>query len=250
MIMLNPPTFPKLSRPRASDEIASAIHAQIAAGKLPVGTRLPSERVLAEQFGVSRNTLREAMRSIEHAGLISLKKGAIGGAIVHNRSGEAIGTSLVNMYHLGAISASDLTQARILYESIIIRLACKNATAQDIAALHANIKTAEQARLSGDFDRRIEAHIEFHRMLARMAGNSIMVVVMNGVLDIMVKFVRTLGPYDNSIVTPSRKRFMKHFEAGDSEAAVAEMQTLLTRLEKRYLSKVALPESIPADEPL
>jgi GntR family transcriptional repressor for pyruvate dehydrogenase complex len=233
--------FHKLRETRASDEIAAEIRARLAAGKLPVGTRLPSERVLAEQFGVSRNTLREALRSLEHAGLISLQKGAVGGAIVHDKSGEAIGSSLVNMYHLGAISPGELTQARILYEAIIIRLACEKATQADIDALNANIEAADLARKAGDFNSRIELHLEFHRMLARIAGNSIMVVVMNGVLDIMVLFLNTLGPYDNSFVTPSRKRFMKHFEARDAEAAVAEMETLLKKLEKHYLSRVTLP---------
>jgi GntR family transcriptional repressor for pyruvate dehydrogenase complex len=246
--MSTAPVFRKLRESRASDEIAAEIRAQLAAGKLPVGTRLPSERILAEQFGVSRNTLREAMRSLEHAGLISLQKGAVGGAIVHDKSGEAIGSSLVNMYHLGAISPKDLTQARILYESIIIRLACESATQEDIDALNANIEAADQARKSGDFNSRIEQHIEFHRILARIAGNPIMVVVMNGVLDIMVRFLNTLGPYDNSFVTPSRKRFMRHFEARDAEAAVAEMEALLKKLEKHYLSRATVPRPAKAED--
>jgi hypothetical protein len=65
-----------------------------------------------------------------------------------------------------------------------------------------------------------------------------MFAVMNGVLNIMTKFVHSIGPYDNSIVTPSRRRFLKHFAARDADAAVAEMETLLKKLEKRYLSRV------------
>ena len=150
----------------------------------------------------------------------------------------SIASSLVDMYHLGGIRPRDLTQARIMYESSIIRLACKNATAADIAALHANIEAADTARKSGNFPLRIEAHLEFHRMLARIAGNPIMVVVMNGVLGIMLRFLQTIGPYDNTFVTPSRKRFMKHFAARDVDKAVTEMETLLKRLEKNYLSQV------------
>jgi GntR family transcriptional regulator, transcriptional repressor for pyruvate dehydrogenase complex len=236
------PVFRKLRGARASDEIAAQIRSQLAAGKLPVGTRFPSERALAEQFGVSRNTLREALRSLEHAGLIRLKKGASGGAIVQDRSSDAIVSGLLDMYHLGGIRPSDLTQARIMYESIIIRLACANATPADIAALNANIEAADEARKSGDFGARIDLHIEFHRMLARIAGNPIMVAVMNGVLDIMTRFLRSIGPYDNTFVTPSRRRFMKHFAAANTDAAVAEMETLLKRLEKNYLSRVTVLE--------
>lgn len=238
--MADSPVFRKLRSERASDEIAAQIRAELAAGKLPIGTRLPAERTLAEQFGVSRNTLREAMRSLEHAGLIRLQKGATGGAIVQDRSGDAIASSLVDMYHLGGIRPRDLTQARIMYESSIIRLACKNAKQADIDALNANIVAADEARKSGNFDKRIEVHLEFHRMLARIAGNPIMVVVMNGVLGIMRRFLHTIGPYDNTFVTPSRRRFMKHFAARDVNAAVAEMETLLKKLEKSYLSRVPI----------
>lgn len=237
--------FRKLRDGRASDEIAAQIRSQLAAGNLPIGTKLPAERLLAEQFGVSRNTLREAMRSLEHAGLIRLQKGTNGGAIVQDRSSEAIMSGLVDMYHLGGIRPGDLTEARIMYETIIIRLACAKATPEDVDALNANITAAEEARLSSNFNQRIETHIDFHRMLARIAGNSIMVVVMNGVLDIMIRFLQTVGPYNNTFVTPSRRRFMKYFAAGDADAAVAEMEKLLRRLEKLYLSRVPLKPPEP-----
>ena len=61
------------------------------------------ERALAEQFGVSRNTLREALQSLENAGLLRLQKGASGGAFVRESTGDAIITGLRDMFHLGAI---------------------------------------------------------------------------------------------------------------------------------------------------
>jgi GntR family transcriptional repressor for pyruvate dehydrogenase complex len=223
---------------RVSDEIAAQIRENIASGKLQVGSRLPSERALAEQFGASRNTLREALRSLEHAGLIRLTTGVQGGAIIQNGGGGVIGSSLMDMYHLGGIKAHHLTQARIMFESANIKVACAKATPADIAQLDANIGAAETARKSGDFEGRIELHLEFHRILARIADNPITTAVMNGVLDIMAKFIAGIPPYDNSFVTPSRRRFLKHFAAGDADAAVAEMETLLKRLEKKYLSQV------------
>jgi GntR family transcriptional regulator, transcriptional repressor for pyruvate dehydrogenase complex len=232
--------FPKLRGTRVSDEIAARIRSAVEVGDLKVGSRLPSERALAEQFGVSRNALREAMRSLEHAGLIRLHKGVNGGAVIQDPTGDAIASGLLDMYHLGGIEPRHLTQARILYEAIIIRLACERATPADVEALNANIDAAEAARVSGNFGSRVGLHIEFHRMLARLAGNPIMVVVMNGVLDIMVRFLASIGPYDNTIVTPSRRRFMKHFAAGNADAAVAEMETLLKKLEENYLSRVSV----------
>lgn len=233
-----PINFHRVKGARVSDEIASQIREHIAAGKLQIGSQLPSERALAEQFGASRNTLREALRSLEQAGLLRLQTGVRGGAIIQNGGSDAIGSNLMDMYHLGGIQPHHLTQARIMYESAIIKVACENATPKDIAALEENINTAEKARKSGNFKDRIELHLEFHRMLARIAGNPITMAVMNGVLDIMAKFIASIEPYDNSFVTPSRRRFLKHFAAGDADAAVAEMETLLKRLEKKYLSQV------------
>jgi GntR family transcriptional repressor for pyruvate dehydrogenase complex len=237
--MADPVVFAKLRGTRVSDEISARIRAEIESGKLTVGARLPSERALAEQFGVSRNALREAMRSLEHAGLIRLYKGVNGGAVVQSASGDAVVSGMLDMYHLGGIEPRHLTQARILYETPIIRLACARATPADVAALNANIDAAEAARASGNFGARIEQHIEFHRMLARLSGNPIMVAVMNGVLEIMVRFLSTIGPYENGFVTPSRRRFMRHFAARDADAAVAEMEQLLKRLEENYLSRAA-----------
>jgi len=230
--------FQRVKGARVSDEIAAQIRKHIADGSLQVGSRLPSERALAEQFGASRNTLREAMRSLEQAGLIRLHTGVQGGAIIQNGGSGAIGSNLMDMYHLGGIRPHHLTQARIMYESAIIRVACSNATPHDIDALRENIETAEKARKSGNFEDRIALHLEFHRILARIEGNPITMAVMNGVLDIMAKFIASMEPYDNSFVTPSRRRFLKYFAAGDADAAVAEMETLLKRLEKKYLSQV------------
>src|SRR6202007_3364936 len=138
----------------------------------------------------------EALRSLENAGLIRLNTGVLGGAVIQNGGSGAIGLSLMGMYHLGGILPHHLTQARIMYESAIIRVACANAKPADIAELEENINAAEKARKSGDFDSRIELHLEFHRILARIADNPITMAVMNGVLDIMAKFIRSIPPYD------------------------------------------------------
>jgi GntR family transcriptional regulator, transcriptional repressor for pyruvate dehydrogenase complex len=222
---------------RASDEIAAQIRFELSQGRLKLGDRLPAERLLAEQFGVSRNTLREALRSLEVAGLLRFQKGASGGAFIREGSGEVIINGLADMYRLGGISPQDVTQARIWLESIIVRSACERLTAADVAALNLNIDAAQRAQHSGDFIARAAIHLEFHRILARMTGNPIMVIVMQGVLDVLALFIRSIGPYENDFVIPSRRRFMKHMIGGDPDAAVREMERCLVRLQRNYLSR-------------
>jgi DNA-binding FadR family transcriptional regulator len=238
--------FQRIRSSRAFDEIAAQIRTELSSGRLAVGNRLPSERALSEQFGVSRNTLREALRSLEHAGLIRLQKGARGGAFISQHSGEAIATGLMDMYHVGTIQPAQLTEARIWLESVVVREACRRATAADIDMLNRNIDEAQDARRRGDFAGRAERHIEFHRMLARLTDNPIMVIVMNGVLDVLTHFVQRIGEYDNSFVLPSRRRFMEHFTAGDAEAAVAEMEACLKRLQRSYMSRIQAAEGVSA----
>lgn len=234
----NTPRFEAVRSARAFEEIADQIRAELAQGRLKVGSRLPAERTLAVQFGVSRNTLREALRSLEHSGLVRLQKGASGGAFISEGSGLAISNSLMDLYHVGSITPDQLTQARIWLESVIVREACERATADDLAALEKNIEEAARASEEGDFPRRAELHFDFHRTLAKMSGNPIMVIMMNGLLAVLANFVRSIGAYENDFVLPSRKRFMKHMHAKNADAAVAEMEASLKRLQQAYLSRV------------
>lgn len=241
------PTFRAIRSTRAFEEVAAQIREELAKGHLKVGNRLPSERALSEQFGVARNTVREALRSLENAGLVRLQKGASGGAFISEGSGEAITTGMLDLYHLGSIQPAHLTEARIWLEGIIVREACLRSTPADLQELHQNIQEAEEAIERGDFGRRAEVHLHFHRILARMTGNPIMVVVMDGVLSVLRLYIESIGEYENAFVLPSRKRFMKFMESRDADGAVAEMEASLKRLQRSYLSH-ALQAAKPAAE--
>jgi GntR family transcriptional repressor for pyruvate dehydrogenase complex len=229
--------FRPIRTTRAFEEIADQIRREISKRRLKAGDRLPPERALAEQFGVSRNTLREALRSLENAGLLRLQKGAAGGAFVSESTGEAIVTGLRDMFHLGAILPEHLTEARVLIESIVVRAACERATAEDLAALNANVAAAEKAgRDKTAFHHQAAIHLDFHRILARATKNPVMTIVMEALLDVMLHFISEIGQTRNPWVLPSRRRFMRHFEARDADAAVAEMEQHLERLNRYYLS--------------
>jgi GntR family transcriptional repressor for pyruvate dehydrogenase complex len=231
--------FRLIKTPRAFEEITAQIRLELSNRRLRPGDRLPPERVLAEQFGVSRNTLREALRLLEHAGLLRLQKGASGGAFVRESTGDAIITGLRDMFHLGAIQPEHLTEARVLIESSAVRIACERATAEDLDALKLNLAAAEAAaRAKTDFYAQAAIHLDFHRILARATKNPVMVIVMEALLDVMQHFIRAIGQTRNPWVIPSRKRFIKHFEARDSDAAVGEMERHLERLNRHYLSLV------------
>src|SRR5260370_12292406 len=187
----------------AFEEIAEQIRGELVSRRLRAGDRLPAERALAEQFGVSRNTLREALRSLENSGLLRLQKGATGGAFVRESTGDAIITGLRDMFHLGAIQPEHLTEARVMIESIAVRAACERATPEDIDALNANIAEAERAvRDKIDFFSQAAIHLEFHRILALATKNPVMLIVMEALIDRMQHCIRATPPSTPLTITP------------------------------------------------
>ena len=231
------PLFATIAPTRAVDEIASQVRGMIAGGHLKPGDRLPSERDLSFQLQVSRNTLREALRSLEHAGLIEMRKGASGGSFVRTGSGEATVTALSDLYHLGGITPNQITEARIWLTELVVRVACERATDKDFEDLEANIKASAQADHEGGFDKRQKINREFHVILARATQNPIIAVTTESVMGVLGQFIEKIGPSENPYTLPARKRFMKHLRARDAKAATAEMVKYLKHLNSEYLTR-------------
>lgn len=229
--------FAAITPARAVDEIASQVRGMIADGRLKPGDRFPSERELALRLQVSRNTLREALRTLEHAGLIEMRKGASGGAFVRTGNAGAIVTGLSDLYHLGAITPQDLTEARIWLTELVVRVACERATEEDFAELEANVEAASLANDAGRFDDRQKLNRAFHVILARSTRNPIVAITMESVMAVFGQFIEKIGPSENPYTLPSRKRFMKHLRSRDVEAATAEMSKYLRRLNTEYLAR-------------
>lgn len=232
------PRFRPVRAQRAFEEISAQIRETLSAGRLKPGDRLPAERDLAVQLGVSRNTLREALRLLEFSGLVRMRKGTAGGAFVREANGEHVVAGLRDLYERGAITPAHLTEARMWIETVVVRVACKRATRADMDALDANVAAAERAERADDIELRGRINLEFHRLLGRATRNPIMSIFMDAVVEILGHFVRVIGPYPNRFVLPSRRRFLKQFRARDDDGAAHEMEMHLRRLQRYYLSRL------------
>ena len=229
--------FRPVATRRAFEEITAQIRAQLARQSLRTGDRLPPERDLADQFGVSRNTLREALRSLEIAGLLELKKGATGGAFIREGGGDAVVAGLSDLYRLGSIRPEHLTEARILIGTEVARLACARHTADDLEALEKNVAEAGAAGKAGEMARRAEIHYEFHSLLARAAKNPVLIILTDALMEMTRHFVEAVGYQPNPYVMPSRKRLLAALRARDADTAAKEMATMLKRLQKFHLAR-------------
>ncbi|MGH3666330.1 MAG: FadR/GntR family transcriptional regulator [Egibacteraceae bacterium] len=162
--------FRPVTSGRVSSEVVRQIKAAILGGRLKPGDRLSSERELTEQLGVSRVTVRDALRMLEAAGLIEIRVGARGGAFVRAPAPGHVGEGLANMLMLSSIEPADVTEARMIFELGAIPLVCARATKEDVAALSEICERSDSALQAGDFDVSLSA--EFHIRLARCAHNA------------------------------------------------------------------------------
>ncbi len=230
-------SFQAITPHRAFEDIAGQIRTLVAEGRLKPGDRLPPERELSTMFQVSRNTLREALRSLEISGMLESRKGASGGAFVRSGSPEVIVGGMRDLYHLGAITPEQLTEARIWLSELVVRVVCQRATDDDLDALAANVEAARAADAAGHFDERQRLHREFHTILGRATRNPIIAITMQGVMEVMGHFVARIGPRENAFTLPSRDRLLKHLRARDADAASKEMATFLERMQRGYLAQ-------------
>lgn len=222
-------------RRRTFEDVSLQIREQISRGVLKEGDKLPAERTLAEAMGVSRNTVREALRALEYAGLLELRPGMGGGAYIRNGSSGVIRVAFDDLMNLGGLSASDLTEARIAIGKEVARLACARYTEEEYAGLVANVELTRQAAKAGDLKARVRHSVEFHRLLAVAAKNPAMAIMTNVLADITMTFVRVLGEMPNEFVIESRERMLVHLRNRDTNSVVAEYQAYLEKTLNNYL---------------
>lgn len=178
-----------ISNTRIYEEISKQIENAIYSRKLLPGDKLPSERELAERFHTSRVSVREALRALEHSGLVVIKRGARGGAFIAEAQSAAVTASLSMMLRLGATSIHHLTEARVLLEPDLARMAARRATKEDIKNLGALIAAQERA---------LETHgphhydLQFHRLVAAASKNPVLTLVMGSVADLIVEAISSL----------------------------------------------------------
>ena len=143
--------FPPFKKTRFSDQIADLIQGKILKDRLETGTRLPSEKEIAEEFKVSRSVIREALRILEISGLVSVKKGPTGGIFVSNIYQKPIINSFNNMISSGEVTIDHLFDVRFLIEPHIAYEAALHASRSDLKKLKELIaystKHAEQRAL-------------------------------------------------------------------------------------------------------
>lgn len=155
-------TLPAIRRTSLGDEAASMIRAEVLSGRWAVGMRIPAEPELMSQLGVSRGTLREALRSLQYAGLLEIRRGD--GTYVRSRS--EIGTALAHAQP----PLEQVLEARAVIEPELAGLAAMRADDADIARIRAALE-AKHAADDGEWAR---ADAAFHAAVADAAHSPVL----------------------------------------------------------------------------
>jgi DNA-binding FadR family transcriptional regulator len=220
---------------RAFEEICERIREQLALGQLKPGDKLPPERDLAQQLGVSRNVLREALRSLEMAGVLRLQKGVKGGAFVREGDTSRMNVVMQDMLSLGTISVRELSEARIDVLDLVVRLACTHARQADFEALEGNIERTELATREGRLLDRVECSREFYRLLAASTGNKVIAMIVDSVTEIHMRFVYA-KVVSSGVAMPrlaeKRRQFLSALRARNASTAARLMRAHLESVQR------------------
>lgn len=207
-----------VKRTRTFEDVLAQIERRIAEDGLTVGDRLPAERQLAEQLGVSRSSVREAMRVLETLGVVSSQvgRGPDAGAVLTSRPDSAL-TDLLRL-HLGLASLEmrEVIDTRHMIEQWAAAQAA--AARADTSALAAALSGMDRAASPEEF---VEHDTAFHCAIADASGNRLIAAIMRSLRDSMrrysVEAVRRLG--DTSVLRADHVRILEAIERGETDEA-------------------------------
>ncbi len=221
-----------------SAQIAQAIRDAIISGQLIVDERLPSEAELADQFQVSRPTVREALKRLAAQSLIRTQRGATGGAFVNRLSFEDAYTQQITtstlLLSMNAVAFDTACEARYALERACARLSAQRRTADQLATMRAEIFRQAQPGLTDEAF--CASDVAFHRALVDGAGNPVLSYQLAGAVEAMQPLMNmiTFSARSREEIISLHNQIVDALQDRDSEA----VDETLVKLES-YTRKLA-----------
>ena len=208
-----------------TEKIISQIRTAILAGKLKPGDILPPEKQLVEQFGVSKQTLRESLRALEHMGLIDVRKGIGGGAHIVEVDMQFTKQSLANFLYFKDLSIANLSELRKLLEPHAAAKAARHISAKDLQQLQ-QLNAVARENLNKKYLQEMSCNeINFHRVIAQTTENPILILILDFVEDLLEDFKKVLKPdldFSKSVLDAHDQIYAAIY-AGNPDKASQEM---------------------------
>lgn len=232
------------SKEKLVDRVVNELETLIISGQLAPEMKLPPERELAEQLGVSRTVVREAVRILVTKGLLETRHGV--GTTVSQVSKDQFIQPLNLLLQTSSreISFEHLYQVRLALETAIAGVAASQATEAEIAGLSeilVKMQTAvHDATLLSSRD------AEFHRALAHMSHNPLLVVLLDSIRDLLQEYIAMVTPFLDPVqdVLPQHDHIFECVKARDEEGARQAMQQHLDQMRKNHQKYARLTENL------
>lgn len=194
--------FKPAKQNRIYQDVVDQIQEAILEGELKVGEQLPPERKLIEMFGVSRGTIREALRVLEQKGMIEIKTGVAGGSIIKGVTSESFSENLGLLIRYKKVSLRELAEFREGIEGTVAAFAAERATEEDLALLRDLYAQSTEAFAAGPahWDTAIRCDEQIHLALARISGNTLFITVLETVYLNIHTYYESYLPMQESVL--------------------------------------------------
>jgi GntR family transcriptional regulator, transcriptional repressor for pyruvate dehydrogenase complex len=226
--MTDTPLFRAVARPTLYVEVAGQIRAAILDGTISSGERLPSERELARQFGVSRASVREALRHLQAEGLLAARgRTSPLQSAGSDQAALRFREALTHVAQLQGVSLGDLVELRVAIEGAALVRAAASPIGAHLDEARAALAVMERAEAGADEFR--QADVAFHVALVAAGGNDALLLVMRAVKDAIRAHLddrlspRALARRRPRIVAEHRA-LLRSVERGAGQAAVAQLR--------------------------
>jgi DNA-binding FadR family transcriptional regulator len=222
---------------KAYEQVADQLRTDMATGELAPDQRLPSEAALSLHFGVSRATIREALRVLSSHNLIRTSKGQSGGSFVPlptvDHISESMSTSINLLCQSDRVTLDELIEARELVEIPAVRLAARRRTSQLLERLWQAIPDEP---LALGTDQQFIRNRDFHATLMLGTGNVLLSIAADPVFAVLQTHLRRsmFGSDYHARINSDHRAIAAAVEAGDEDAAAEEMQAHLAYLRPQY----------------
>jgi DNA-binding FadR family transcriptional regulator len=224
--------------PKMAEVIAAELRRQIIDGSLQEGERLPSEKELVEQFGVSRITFREAFCILESEGLISVSRGVRKGAVVHRPTVAMAAKYMDFLLQTHKVSIDDVYSSLAIFEPAVVRMLAEEATPEAVEALRGQLKSTYAVI---DDHHQYGVHSgEFHELLVKLAGLKSLELFMGMISGILATYVEASAGPSVQVIEESRERKQQIMAMKEGLVDAIEAHDALTAEDiwKRYFSRL------------
>ena len=204
--------------------VAKRIVAQVERLRLGPGDKLPPERVMLEEYGVGRSTLREALRFLELQGVLSLKTGPGGGPVIREPGSEHLATTLALAMQFKDAPYRVIVEARLALEPVMAGLAALRIEDAELADLRRCNDV--MARQPSDLDTFLAANERFHDVIALASGNALFASILEALLGILDGTAIGIDypPQSQLAVAASHDEIYSALLAHDPDAATEAMR--------------------------